>query len=71
MAGGQFSAGRTAPVVIAVCASPGMIVVHVPDHISTPKTNPESGLDYEGEYLLDPRLLADKVRAVKGPCLKG
>lgn len=67
MAAGQFSAGRTVPVVLTVCASPEMIVVHVPDHISTPKTNPESDIDYEDEYLLDPRQIAGKVKLVGGP----
>ena len=67
MAVGQFSAGRTAPIVLKVCATPEMIVAHLPDHVSTPKTNAQSDLEYEDEYLLDPRLLAGKVRILKDP----
>jgi hypothetical protein len=60
----QFSGLRDTPgIVVKVDASQDMIVVHVPDCISTPKTDPANKLDYEDEYLLDPRKLVGRVTA--------
>jgi hypothetical protein len=59
----QFSGIRdTEGVVLELNASPDLIVVHVPDFISTCKTNPNSGVEYEDEYLVDPRALTGRVR---------
>jgi hypothetical protein len=58
-----FSRNRDTPgIVVEVDATSDMIVVHVPDYISTPKTNPARKFDYEGEYLVDPKKLVGKVR---------
>lgn len=61
----QFAGLRDSPgIVVKVDASPDMIVAHVPDYIQTPKTNPASELDFEDEYLLDPRKLVGRVSVV-------
>lgn len=58
----QFSGLRDTPgIVVKVDASQDMIVVHVPDCISTRKTEPANKLEYEDEYLLDPRKVVGRV----------
>jgi hypothetical protein len=60
----QFSRLRDSPgIVVKVDASQDMIVVRVPDYISTRKTDPANELEYEDEYLLDPRKLVGSVTA--------
>ncbi|MGH9561523.1 MAG: hypothetical protein ACRD3S_08715 [Terracidiphilus sp.] len=60
----QFSRLRDTPgIVVKVDASRDMIVAHVPGYISTRKTDPANELEYEDEYLLDPRKLVGKVTA--------
>ena len=60
----QFSRLRdTSGMVVQVDASQDMIVVHVPSYISTRKTDPANKLEYEDEYLLDPRKLVSRVTA--------
>lgn len=59
----QFAPFRDTPgVVLELQATPELIVAHVPDFISTPKTNPESNLEFEDEYLVDLRALSGRVR---------
>jgi hypothetical protein len=58
----QFSKLRDTPgIVVKVDASQDMIVVRLPDYIRTPKTDPANELEYEDEYLLDPRTFAGRV----------
>lgn len=60
----NFSRLRDTPgIVVKVDASHDMIVAHVPDYISTRKTAPVNLLEYEDEYLLDPRKLVGSVTA--------
>lgn len=59
----QFARLRDDPgVVLELDATPDLIVVHVPQFISTPKTNSASRLEFEDEYLVHPRGLAGRVR---------
>src|SRR5665213_218484 len=54
----QFAGLRDAPgVVLELDASPEMIVTRMGDFISTRKTDPASGSEYEDEYLVDPRAI--------------
>jgi hypothetical protein len=63
----RFSELRDTPgVVVQVDASQDTILVHVPDWISTRKTDPASELEYEDEYLLDPRKLVGRVTIANG-----
>ena len=48
-------------VVLMVEAKPEMIIAHLPQWISTPKTDPESALEFEDEYILDPKDLRGRV----------
>ena len=58
----QFSGLRdTTGIVVKIDASQGLIVAHVPDYILTRKTEPGNKLEYEDEYLLDPRKLVGRV----------
>ena len=58
----RFSRFRDTPgVVVKVDALQDMILVHLPDYISTRKTDPTNELEYEAEYLLDPRRLTGRV----------
>lgn len=60
----QFSGLRDTPgIVVKVDASQDMILAHLPDFISTRKTDPANKLEYEDEYLLDPRQLVGRVTA--------
>jgi hypothetical protein len=59
----QFAKLRNTPwVVLEFSATPEQIVARVGDFVSTVKTNPKSGLDYEDEYLVDPRGLRSLVK---------
>jgi hypothetical protein len=59
----QFARLRDDPgVVLELDATPDLIVAHVPQFISAPKTNPASRLEFEDEYLVGPRGLAGRVR---------
>lgn len=61
----QFSRLRDTPgIVVKINASQDSILVHVPDYISTRKTEPDNKLEYEDEYLLDPRKFEGKVTVV-------
>ena len=62
----RFSRFRDTPgVVVKVDASQDMILVHLPDYISTRKTDSTNELEYEAEYLLDPRRLAGRVTVAR------
>ena len=62
----QFSRLRETPgVVVKVDASPEMIVLRLPDYISSRKTDPQNEWEYEDEYIVDPRLLGGKISAVE------
>jgi hypothetical protein len=62
----QFSRLRDTPgIVVKIDASRDIIVVHVPDFISTRKTEPGNKLEYEDEYLLDPRKSKGKVTVAR------
>lgn len=61
----QFARNRsTSGVVLRLRASSDLIIAKVANFISTPKTNPARKLEFEDEYLVDPRDLTGRVKVV-------
>lgn len=61
----RFSMRKVSGAVVKIDASQDMILVHLPDFISTPMTEPSDKLSYEDEYILDPRRFANRVTIVR------